>query len=89
MLRKTISFKIGIKNKICSVTKQLLILENRNVFTTMQELLIKNFEEMRKNLLEELRMTEGERTQDETDQMLDSLNSIDQILKELLAQKNK
>jgi hypothetical protein len=55
----------------------------------MQELLIKNFEEMRKNLLEELRMTEGERTQDETDQMLDSLNSIDQILKELFAQKNK
>jgi hypothetical protein len=55
----------------------------------MQELLIKNFEEMRKNLLEELQLTEGERTQDETDQMLDSLNSIDQILKELSTQKRK
>lgn len=53
----------------------------------MQELLIKNFEEMRKNLLEELQRTGGKRTQDETDQMLDSLNSIDQILKELIAQK--
>ena len=55
----------------------------------MRELIIKNFEEMRKNLLEELQQTQGDRTQNETDQMLDSLNSIDQILKELLAQKNK
>lgn len=55
----------------------------------MQGQLIKNFEEMRKNLLEELRITEEDRTQDETDQMLDSLNSIDQILKELSVQKKK
>ena len=55
----------------------------------MKELIIKNFEEMRKNLLEELQRTQVDRTQDETDQMLDSLNSIDQILKELFAQKNK
>ncbi|MDZ7900890.1 MAG: hypothetical protein U5N85_23045 [Arcicella sp.] len=44
---------------------------------------------MRKNLLIELQLIEGERTQDETDQMLDSINSIDQILMELLLQKNK
>ncbi|MCU0468656.1 MAG: hypothetical protein MUF58_08645 [Arcicella sp.] len=55
----------------------------------MHEILIRNFEEMRRNLLEELKATESKRTQDETDQMLDSLNSIDEILKELLAQKNK
>ena len=55
----------------------------------MQEQLIKNFEEMRENLLEELRITEEQRNQDETDQMLDSLNSIDQILKELKGQKKK